>query len=75
MFELTLKYSNGSTWFAGGFSTMDALNAWADQEKLRPYWDASTELSIVEIKPPIVINDDSDEPGIDNSDDNSEEQP
>ncbi len=42
MFNLTLEYADGTTWFAGCFNTMDALNDWLDIEKTRPYWDNST---------------------------------
>jgi len=43
---LTLVYKDNSRWFAGEFSTMEALNAWLDEEKTRPYWDPETQAEI-----------------------------
>lgn len=47
-FEVTLVYADGSTWFAGGFDSLDAANAWINTEKSRPYWQASTQVQLVD---------------------------
>ena len=47
-YEITLTYENGSTWFAGGFSTIEQANKWIDEEKTRPYWKQTTTINIVE---------------------------
>lgn len=49
MVELTLVYEDASTWFAGGFPSLAAANAWLDIEKTRPYWKNSTVANIVEV--------------------------
>ena len=57
MFHLTLIYEDQTTWFAGGFKTMDDAKAWADEEKTRSYWKSSTKIQIIdyEKKPPVTI--------------------
>ena len=34
MYTLTLIYTDGTRWIAGGFNTMDALNKWVADQKL-----------------------------------------
>lgn len=52
MIEVTLIYQDGSTWFAGGFSSLDDAWTWIDQEKTRPYWDSATQVQVVDNTPP-----------------------
>jgi hypothetical protein len=49
MFTLTLNYADGTSWFAGGFESMDALNAWLSAEQSRPYWKPDTTTTIVDM--------------------------
>lgn len=56
MFTLTLNYDDNTTFFVGGFNTMDELNAWLNTEKTRPYYKETTTSTIVEIiQLPITI--------------------
>lgn len=48
MYEVTLIYSNGNSWFAGGFSTLEATQAWIENEKSMPYWNSATKIEIVD---------------------------
>ena len=47
-FEVTLVYADGSSWFAGGFSSQDAANAWVTTEQSRPYWVSTTQANVVD---------------------------
>ena len=47
-FEVTLVYSDGATWFAGGFNSLDLANAWIETEKSRPYWKIDTQVQLVD---------------------------
>lgn len=47
-FEVTLVYSDNSSWFAGGFNSHEAAVAWVDAEKTRPYWKSDTQVNIVD---------------------------
>ena len=53
--ELTLMYKDGSSWFAGGFSSQESLDAWVAEERTRSYWDKETQISVVD-KTPIEEN-------------------
>ena len=46
MYEVTLIYANGDTWFVGGFPNMDLANEWINEEKTRPYWVVTTQIQI-----------------------------
>lgn len=46
MYQVTLVYEDGSTWFAGCFNSLDDANAWVAEEKTRPYWKSSTQVQI-----------------------------
>jgi hypothetical protein len=48
MFEVTLVYADETTWFVGGFPTMDLANDWINEEKTRPYWVSTTQIQIEE---------------------------
>lgn len=49
MYLLTLNYSDSTTWFAGGFDSMDDLNRWLNEEMTRPYWKQDTTTTIVSV--------------------------
>lgn len=52
MFTLTLVYTDGSQWIAGGFPSMDAANAWVAQAQKQADWDPATQVQIVDNTPP-----------------------
>jgi hypothetical protein len=54
--EATLIYEDGSTWFVGTFSSQDALNNWVNEEKTRPYWQATTQVQVVDKSYTVTIN-------------------
>ena len=48
MFSLTLNLPDGTQWIAGGFGSMDDLNAWLTNEQAKPYWQQGTTWTIVD---------------------------
>lgn len=52
MIVLTLIYADGSQWIAGGFETVDAVNAWVTEAKSQANWDPGTQVQIVDNTPP-----------------------
>jgi hypothetical protein len=47
-FEVTLIYADGSTWFAGAFPSMDAVNAWVSTAQAAPNWVSTTTIQTVD---------------------------
>lgn len=52
MFTLTLIYTDGRHWIAGGFPSLDAANAWVAQAKKQADWDPTIQVQIVDNTPP-----------------------
>jgi hypothetical protein len=48
VFLVTLVYSDGTSWFAGGFNSQEAADAWIATERTRPYWKQDTEVQVVQ---------------------------
>jgi len=44
------------TWFAGSFSSQEALDAWLNDEKTIPYWNSQTQTQIDDKSTTIVEN-------------------
>lgn len=55
MIKLTIKNKDGSEYWVKHFNTMADANAWAKEEKSRPYWDKSRVIEIVEQKEPEIV--------------------
>ena len=51
MIELTLIYSDETTWLVGGFNTLGEAEAWLAEEMTRPYWDPATTYQTVDTEP------------------------
>ena len=52
MVVVTLIYVDGTRWLAGGFPTMEAAQAWINEEKTRPYWKQDTQVEVIDNTPP-----------------------
>ncbi len=53
MVSVTLIYEDGSTWFAGEFSSQEKAQTWIDEERTRPYWNSSTQVQIQILEMPV----------------------
>lgn len=56
MLRLNIKNADTTLYWTQKFGNMNALTAWLDEEKTRPYWKEEFVTEILDVTPPPVVD-------------------